>query len=122
MKLTKLDIYLRLSQHRRIGSTLFNVMGVNYDRKGLFLFSDFSDASRAFHDAVQYLENQGVKFPSGLLDFAHLRIGQVRFAGIGILSENKYAELMGVPISIDHFALARLIEDDREARFKEWTK
>lgn len=122
MKLTKLDIYLRLSQHRRIGSTLFNVMGINYDRKGLFIFSTYSDASHAFHDAVQYLENQGVVFSPSLLNFAHLTIGQIRFVSVDILQEKNYAELMGIPISIDHFTLARLIEDDRETRFKEWNK
>lgn len=122
MKLTKLDIYLRLSQHRRIGSTLFNIMGVNYDRPAIFIFSVNADARHAFKDAIQYLENQGVQFPPNFVKHGSLEIGRIQFMSLSALTEDNYGRLMGVPISIDHFALARIIEDDREARFKEWNK
>ena len=122
MKFIKLDIYLRLSQHRRIGNTLFNIMGVNFDRPAIFMFTVNADARHAFDDAIQYLEKQGVQFPPNFVKRSTLEIGRIQFMSLASLTESNYGRLMGYPISIDHFALARIIEEDREARFKEFNK
>ena len=122
MKKTKLDIYLALQRHRRVGHTLFNVMGVNYDRPAIFIFMNNQHANEAMRDTLRYLENQGVKFPNNFVKLGTLELGPIKFRTLAYLSEEHYADLWGHPITIDHHALELIIEDDREERFKEWTK
>ena len=121
MKPTQLDIYLRLSQHRQIGNTLFNITGINYDRPAVILFATHADAAHAYDSALRYIELSGPIDPR-LIKRGDLILGKVRFKTISLLSEKHYSSIWGLPISIDHFALRLLIEDDRKARFEEWTK
>lgn len=110
--MSRLDKLLAYQQRtRRIGHTTLMTEGINFERSAIMLFASYNHAQMAFREALDRHDVEQLK-----PDFAHLRIGNVRFKDISIL--DNMPELMrgmnpeSMPaIVVDHFALQILTDE-----------
>lgn len=110
---SKLQNLVKLQQHRQIGNTTFMIKGIAFNKPAIMIFASIAHAKESMERIIR-----DEKIPVDFVDRAQMKIGKVQFTTVAALTDEKYGYYWGMPVQIDHFALAQLIEQE----YKKWLK